>query len=237
MGSQNYPKKTIATEKQSSGHMNFVARLLKGFKSDEPNLLLNTPNGKESFNYDYVSELKRLIKNKNVTNIALEGDYGTGKSSILKQLVKSWRFRLWYRPKTISFLTLDADKLLDQKGKGGDDDSSVYLKAKNTKLEATINNGNSIKEGSEKAESSPGMNNNDHLSPEITNLIQTEIVKQLFYGEKPNRTKFSQYKRLGRTHIVGSTLIATMITYGMFALGSNLCPPIIKSLLLILRNW
>lgn len=57
-------------------------------------------------NYSYKDVLKEFLLNKPVVNIALEGDFATGKSSVLYALLKD-RCIKKKKPKLISSLTLD----------------------------------------------------------------------------------------------------------------------------------
>lgn len=64
-----------------------------------------TPDSKIKFNKYYVKRLKQFIRMKHVTNIALSGDYGVGKSSIVGLFRKSL-FSIIRRTKVISLVTL-----------------------------------------------------------------------------------------------------------------------------------
>ena len=151
----------------------------KIFKSSNE-LLSFTPKTFEEDNEIYVQVLNVLTSRydwKN-NNIALEGDYGTGKSSILEQFINGKR--RFCRIKTISFLSLNSE----------------------------------IKKSEEKVGSAAG------LDDEISAKIQKEIVKQLYYGESPNKLKRSGYRRIGKTYFLPSLLIAAII---MFFIIVGLC--------------
>ena len=74
-------------------------------------LLSFAPTAKTSNHKYYVKQLLKSTSHFNASdnNIALEGGYSTGKSSILRRLL-SWRHPLWIitnRPKTISFFSFN----------------------------------------------------------------------------------------------------------------------------------
>ena len=75
--------------------------------------------------YDYCEEITSQIAKDSVYNIALEGDYGTGKSSIIKKLVSSYKKN---RVKTISFLSFNLKKLTRRKDEGALDDNGIKEK-------------------------------------------------------------------------------------------------------------
>ena len=145
-------------------------------KKAKEDLLFFVPKVHKAENGYYVRQLRRMLswRRPNITNIALEGDYSSGKSSIVKQLSSRLIWRIIYRPKTVSFVSFHPDKLVKK-----DDD----------KLSATHG---------------------------ITELVQSEIVRQLYYGESPNRLKGSGYSRIGKSYrtislvVVAILIIATM---------------------------
>ena len=175
-------------------------------------LLTMAPNPEIETNYDYVYQLKSMIADERITNIALEGDYGSGKSSIIQKLMTEKNFLKEYKPKIISFITFDPGEMAKRKitsvkktDDGQRDNDQYSGKAKET-------NDNKKQEGDriEKDEKDSTQNANIN-SFQISELIQSEIVKQLFYGEKPNATKWSNYGRIGRTYYWASATMTALV--------------------------
>lgn len=115
-------------------------------------------------NANYVRWLKHAASrfDRDNNNIALEGGYGTGKSSILKQLNRCWLWKLINKPKNVSFLSFSIE-------------------------------------------------NSSNDSQTISQLLQSEIVRQLYYGESPNKLKGSGYHRIGKTYYLCATASACLI--------------------------
>lgn len=67
-----------------------------------------TPDPKTKDTKYYVKHIKRAVLNKEVRNIALSGDYGTGKSSIVAGFRRTY-FAKIHKTKVISLLTLPND--------------------------------------------------------------------------------------------------------------------------------
>lgn len=135
-------------------------------------LLSFSPRNADSENQFIIRQLKKAtcIFNKKDNNIALEGDYGTGKSSILEQLKSCFIWRIFKRPRTISFFAFYTNQ----------------------------------------AKNAPDTENLNPNSQSIN--IQGEIVKQLYFGEKANKTKKSGYKRIGKHYYILSALVAFLFS-------------------------
>ena len=146
---------------------------------DGSNLFDFAPDEDNETKYDYCEEITSQIAKDSVYNIALEGDYGTGKSSIIKKLVSSYKKN---RVKTISFLSFNPEKLTRRKDEGASDDNEESL-------------------------------NKEHDKIRISDAIQTEIVRQLFYGEKSEKAAWGGYHRLGRRYFWMSVIIAAIISF------------------------
>lgn len=134
---------------------------LKFLNKEKPKLFSFTPSIFARVNDYYVDQLRLATRwqDKKNNNIALEGDYGTGKSSILEQLRSRFLWNKLHKPKTVSFMS--------------------FVNCDNSK--------------------------------ELSRTIQSEIVRQLYYGESPNKLKGSGYKRTGKSYYVTSIFIATLI--------------------------
>ena len=98
----------------------------------------------------------------------MDGNYGTGKSSILNCLRDDIIWDFFHRSKTVSFLSFQ-----------------------------TFNKGTQ----------------NDE---EISKNLQSEIVRQLYYGEKPNKLKGSGYIRIGKTYFVGAILLSIILSLSLY---------------------
>ena len=133
-------------------------------------------------NYSYKDVLKEFLLNKPVTNIALEGDFATGKSSVLYALLKEKEIKK-KKPKLISSLTLRDEKRIKEEGDNKKEDVS------NTPTSISANNSSIII-----AETKPKDNEDFAIT------LQSEIVRQLFYGEKANKIKSSPYGRMERSY-------------------------------------
>lgn len=150
----------------------FFAKNIRKFRrKNEANLLSFSPQVVAGRNDYIVGQLKKAtsIFNQYDNNIALEGDYGTGKSSILRQLKQSPVWRLLNRPKTISFFAFSEKR-------------------------------------------------------SVSNIkMQSEIVRQLYFGENASKLKGSSYRRIGKHYYRISISIA--IIFGIFIipvlLGTN----------------
>ena len=160
----------------------------------------------------YVNELIGFIDNPRTNNVALMGNYGTGKSSILEQLkytLKKHGFLQCHQDavKTISFLSfrVDCSPRSVLSGKGVFPDVN------------TIRN-----------DSGNSANNNKSTSKskDLRSLMQGEFVRQLFYSVSPNRLRGSHYSRVGRTSPTFFRFIAIVLCsiFGIYC-GQNILVP------------
>ena len=140
----------------------------KAYPESEVNLLSFSPQKTLKSNRYILDQIKvaTSIKNRHDNNIALDGDYGVGKSSILYSLKTDLRWRIINRPKTISFLSFST-----------------------TETE----------------------NENSQKEKLNSNFLQSEIIRQLYYGEHANRLKGSGYKRTGKHYFLSSLLISIIL--------------------------
>lgn len=51
---------------------------------------------------------------------------------------------------------------------------------------------------------------------EISKNLQSEIVRQLYYGEKPNKLKGSGYIRIGKTYFMGAILLSIVLSLSLY---------------------
>ena len=150
--------------------MKFFDNFSKKHPKNKSVFLSFSPQNKSDDNQYIVKQLKNVtkLKNKNDNNIALDGNYGTGKSSILNCLRDDIIWDFFHRSKTVSFLSFQ-----------------------------TFNKGTQ----------------NDE---EISKNLQSEIVRQLYYGEKPNKLKGSGYIRIGKTYFVGAILLSIILSLSLY---------------------
>ena len=150
--------------------MKFFDNLSKKYSKNKLVFLSFSPQNKSNDNQYVVKQLKNVTKfsNKNDNNIALDGDYGTGKSSILNCLRDDIIWDFFHRSKTVSFLSFQIS------------------------------------------------NNNTQNDEEISKNLQSEIVRQLYYGEKPNKLKGSGYIRIGKTYFVGAILLSIVLSLSLY---------------------
>lgn len=149
--------------------MKFFDNFSKKHPKNKSVFLSFSPQNKSDDNQYIVKQLKNVTKfsNKNDNNIALDGDYGTGKSSILNCLRDDVIWDFFHRSKTVSFLSFQIS------------------------------------------------NNNTQNDEEISKNLQSEIVRQLYYGEKPNKLKGSGYRRIGKTYFVGAILLSILLSLSL----------------------
>lgn len=148
----------------------FFGNFSKNRSKNKSEFLSFSPQNKSDDNQYIVKQLKNVTKfsNKNDNNIALDGNYGTGKSSILNCLRDDWKWDFFHRSKTVSFLSFQTP------------------------------------------------NNSTQNDEEISKNLQSEIVRQLYYGEKPNKLKGSGYIRIGKTYFVGAILLSIVLSLSLY---------------------
>lgn len=171
-----------------------------------------SPDSSVNGNNYYVRHLKRAVRDKKVHNIALIGDYGTGKSSILSKLLDDKKWAWFHRTKTISLLTLDYSV-----------GNTNVLKNSNKE---TANNQELVSIGEAKEDDQENKTNeNDKKSHLIDGeiekrrgtrqYVQKEILKQLFYGEKAEKLHGSRYLRARHETIAGRSAIAALLAIAL----------------------
>lgn len=148
----------------------FFSNFSKKRSKNKSEFLSFSPQRRSDDNQYIVKQLKNVtkLKNKNDNNIALDGNYGTGKSSILNCLRDDLVWDFFHKSKTVSFL------------------------------------------------SSQTFNNDTQNDEEISKNLQGEIVRQLYYGEKPNKLKGSGYRRIGKTYFVGAILLSIILSLSLY---------------------
>ena len=148
----------------------FFKKRSKALNKSTSDLLSFSPQKIYSGHEYIIRQLKRATRINNVTdnNIALDGDYGVGKSSIIYELRSCLLWRLLNRPKIVSFLSFSI------KNEGTKPGTKKYRK-------------------------------------KLSEYLQSEIVRQSYYGEPSDKLKHSGYKRIGAHHYILSPLVGTLI--------------------------
>lgn len=148
----------------------FFGNFSKKRSKNKSEFLSFSPQNKSDDNQYIVKQLKNVTKfsNKIDNNIALDGNYGTGKSSILNCLRDDLVWDFFHKSKTVSFLSFQT------------------------------------------------FNNSTQNDEEISKNLQSEIVRQLYYGEKPNKLKGSGYRRIGKTYFVGAILLSIILSLSLY---------------------
>ncbi len=118
--------------------------------------------------YKSVVNLKNALGDTEITNIALTGPYGSGKSSVLKTLKE---LTTDYTFLNISLATLEANDVLATEKKNTDPDPNCPL---------------------EKCKA----NENKKADKDISQLVEYSILQQIIYKEKPDSIPQSRFKRI-----------------------------------------
>ena len=158
-------------------------------------------------NFPYLKNLRKFILDyPSVTNIALEGDFATGKSTIIQRLLRDDEIKR-KKPKVISSLSLMTKT--DKTGKTDKEQESDKDKedsgATSEMVDAVAKN------SSVHIVHTPIVNGTP-----LNYWLQSEIVRLLFYGEKANKLKGFPYKRACRNYIFLPLMLATLSAIGVF---------------------
>ena len=152
----------------------------KTHSENEANLVSFSPQKTPKSNQYILKQIKAAtcIKNRRDNNIALDGDYGVGKSSILYSLKSNFIWRIINLPKTISFLSFSVDKN-DREKHQSEENRSKNEDTRKDKIDSKY--------------------------------LQSEIIRQLYYGERANKLKGSGYKRIGKHYLFGSLFLSMIL--------------------------
>ncbi len=176
-----------------------ISQLLKK-ELKQPTLVSLAPNDDIEDNQYYVDllaeQVDKAFNNDTNKNIALAGEYGTGKSSIIRKFIKTRKKRVV----VISFATLNSTK---DKLKGG-----VEVPNKtSTKAEET---NQAVGDLPLYADSYGPADRTE------ANGIQKEIVKQLMFREKSSSLPHSKFSRAGKPN----KLYSAAITFVLCTVGT-----------------
>lgn len=128
-------------------------------------------NGNPNPKYGPVEDIANMLGNEKVKNIALTGPYGSGKSSVLRTLMRDYPKAKYLN---ISLATLEDDtlykKLFDKETKENENPGKKDAQKQNNKFEKD--------------------------KEEINHLIEYSILQQIIYKEKAQKLRQSRLKRI-----------------------------------------
>lgn len=128
-------------------------------------------NGNPNPKYGPVEDIANMLGNEKVKNIALTGPYGSGKSSVLRTLMRDYPKAKYLN---ISLATLEDDtlykKLVDKETKENENPGKKDAQKQNNKFEKD--------------------------KEEINHLIEYSILQQIIYKEKAQKLRQSRLKRI-----------------------------------------
>lgn len=150
-----------------------------------------------------VDKLRDCLQDEAIYNIALTGPFGSGKSSVIKTLVKEEKDN--YRFLEISLATLDA--------KGKEPDNNGIKEEKNVDISSTSSENTSTLIDSD---SKPSKEEADAKDVQLSKRIEMGILQQLVYREEEKTLPNSRFRRIHyfkedeHTPIVIMTLLAVL---------------------------
>lgn len=174
-----------------------------------------TPKYEPEHHKKYVDWLVTALTDQNVTNIALAGMYGTGKSSILQGVVEILENKP-YKEKVIS---ISLAPLVSKLG------------------EVSENTHGGKKYSDELQTSSDGTSKKAYVAQELQTFdLEKEIVKQLVYGVKPKLFGYSKFQRTSKRkiwliNIILGTVFA--LVFSIFGFGTSIFSNIANNVLKI----
>ncbi|GAT64127.1 YobI family P-loop NTPase [Paludibacter jiangxiensis] len=149
-------------------------------------------NGEPNKSYQTVWDLAAKLPDPNVSNIALTGPFGSGKSSILKTLKHDFSE---YNYLDISLATLEAYKEIpeieDEEIVGSEKDAEKQLDAQNNQPKGSQPTKTTL-DKKKKSEKSIQLDNEASLN----RLIEYSILQQLIYKERIQDIPESRFKRI-----------------------------------------
>lgn len=146
-------------------------------------------DGRPNPKYGPVEDIANKLGDENVRNIALTGPYGSGKSSVLRTLMRDYPKAKYL---SISLATLEDDTLYKDLIDKDEEDQQKNGKEKNKK-----------KIQKEK--------------DEINHLIEYSILQQIIYKEKASKLRQSRLKRIQDIKLSKALLIAGSIVLAVIA--------------------
>ncbi|MBR4918285.1 MAG: hypothetical protein IKZ52_03605 [Bacteroidales bacterium] len=170
--------------------------LLRHFK-DESNQYNLAPvyierkdkDGETNPKYGPVEDIANKLGDENVRNIALTGPYGSGKSSVLRTLMRDYPKAKYL---SISLATLEDDTLYKELIDKDKEDQQKKGKEKNEK-------------------------NFRQEKDEINHLIEYSILQQIIYKEKASKLRQSRLKRIQDIRLPKALIFAGLIVLAVIA--------------------
>lgn len=179
----------------------------------------------EDASYHTVNDLREIIKNDDVLNIAVTGPYGSGKSSVLKTFVHHAGSDV--RILDISLATLDAEEDVAESEIGPLDEDPPTAgpigKAEKETPNGTIER-TSVNTSVKKPAKPPVKKRYDFEQKELLNRkIEFSILQQLVYRKTLDRLPFSRLKKI--RHIpkrtISNTAFLFVLTIVVFAFATK----------------
>lgn len=149
----------------------------------------NDKDGKPNPKYGPVKDIANKLGDENVRNIALTGPYGSGKSSVLRTLMRDYPKAKYL---SISLATLQDDTLYKDFIDEDNEEQQKRGKGKNEK------------KFSEKKD-------------EINHLIEYSILQQIIYKEKASKLRQSRLKRIQDIRLPKALIFAGLIVLAVVA--------------------
>lgn len=148
----------------------------------------------------YIAALNWAIHKEGITNVALMGAYGSGKSSILQSYKKK------YLKNSNKYIDISLAKfcsnIIDLRN-GQNEESLIHTNQDNANDEKTIKE--MIEEELEKIK----------LSIDKEEMLEKSILQQIFYSVKPNKIPLSRYKRIKKVGWILTALVMGFMCLGM----------------------
>lgn len=148
-------------------------------------------NGNPNPKYGPVDDIANKLGDVNVRNIALTGPYGSGKSSVLRTLMRDYPKAKYL---SISLATLEDDTLFRDLI---DKDKDEQLKGGNGKGEKQFQKG----------------------KEEINHLIEYSILQQIIYKEKASKLRQSRLKRIQDIRLIKAIGVGVAIVLALVAVA------------------
>lgn len=143
--------------------------------------------------YGPVEDIANKLGNENVKNIALTGPYGSGKSSVLRTLMRDYPDAKYLN---ISLATLEDDTLYKE-----------------------LIDENSKHEGQQNRKREKGEKEAQKGKEEINHLIEYSILQQIIYKEKASKLRQSRLQRIQDIRLPKALGIAVAIVLALIAIS------------------